>query len=111
MAKSSTKEQPAKSCPSLDHAAMESPHCPWVIGRAYLIRTVTYFALGRLVHLGDKELMLEEASWVADTGRFHEALKSGKLVEVEPFPASLIVGRGAIVDACEWQHALPNIAI
>ena len=90
----------------------EQPPCPpWVIGRAYLIRTVTYFALGRLIWAGDRELLLENASWVADTGRFGEALKTGKLSEVEPFPSQLIVGRGSIVDATEWSHALPVTVI
>ena len=101
----SAKEKP------VDKAAINSPHRPWVIGRAYLIRTVTYFALGRLTHVGDKELVLEEASWVADTGRFGDALKTGRLLEVEPFPAELIVGRAAIVDATEWTHTLPVSAI
>ncbi len=37
------------------------------------------------------------------------ALKTGVLDEVEPYPEGLVVvGRGAIVDACVWPHALPR---
>jgi hypothetical protein len=80
---------------------------PWRVGTAYLIRTVTYFILGRLTEIYELELVLEEASWVADTGRFHEALRTGKLAEVEPFVSAVIGGRDAICDSTEWTHALP----
>lgn len=81
---------------------------PWKLGTSYLIRTVTQYVVGRLVAVHEHELVLEHASWVADTGRFHDALQSGRLNEVEPFPAPVIVGRGAVVDATEWSHALPT---
>lgn len=72
----------------------------WVIGKAYLIRTVTMIQTGRLVKVTDKELVLEEAAWIADTGRFSDALVSLNFTEVEPFPDGLvIIGRGAIIDA------------
>lgn len=78
---------------------------PWNIGKLYLIRTVTNFLLGKLVQVTDQELVLEDCAWVASTGRFAEALKSGKLDEVEPYPdGQIIVGRGALVDACLWAH-------
>ena len=78
------------------------------IGKCYLIRTVTMTELGRLVRITDSDLVLEDASWVADTGRFAAALKDGTLSEVEPFPNEVIVSRGAIVDGAEWPHALPR---
>ena len=72
----------------------------WVIGKAYLIRTVTMIQTGRLVKVTDKELVLEEAAWIADTGRFSDAIVSLNFNEVEPFPDGLvIVGRGAVIDA------------
>jgi len=82
---------------------------PWVIDRNYLIRTVTMTLTGRLVFVGEHELALEDAAWIADTGRFFDALRDGTLSEVEPFPEGrVIVGRGAIVDAAEWSHPLPR---
>jgi len=80
----------------------------WVVGKNYLIRTVTMIQIGRLIRVTEKELMLEKACWVADTGRFSTALKEGTLNEVEMFLNPVIVGRGAIVDATEWTHDLPE---
>ena len=75
---------------------------PWVIGKNYLIRTVTMIQTGRLVAVTQQELVLEDAAWIADTGRFADALRTGKFNEVEPFPdGHVIVGRGAIVDAIQ----------
>jgi len=81
---------------------------PWVVGDAYLIRTVTMTLTGRLREIHAHELVLDDAAWIADTGRFATALKNGTLSEVEPFPGAAIVGRGAIVDACKWTHDLPR---
>jgi len=74
----------------------------WKIGKCYLIRTVTMIQTGRLIKVTDKELVLEEAAWIADTGRFSDALVSLDFSEVEPFPDGfVIIGRGAVIDAVE----------
>ncbi len=82
----------------------------WRIGENYMIRTVTHIQIGTLIGVTDKELMLKDASWIADTGRFEQAVKDGVLNEVEPFPDDeiVIVGRGALIDAVLWQHNLPR---
>lgn len=76
---------------------------PWIVGRNYLIRTVTMINTGRLVEIHDQELVLEHAAWIADTGRFTDNLVSCEFNEVEPFPEGrrVIVGRGAVIDAVE----------
>lgn len=75
---------------------------PWEVGKIYLIRTVTMIDTGRLVAVTPHELILEDAAWIADTGRFADALRSMSFDEVEPFPAGrVIVGRGAIIDAVQ----------
>ena len=79
---------------------------PYQIGSNYLVETVTKYYLGRLVWVGPQELVLEDASWIADTGRYHEALRDGTAAEVEPCPEPVIVGRGAVVDAVLWRKAL-----
>jgi hypothetical protein len=72
----------------------------WDIGENYLIRTVTMIDTGRLVAITAQELVLENAAWIADTGRFADAVEKAEFGEVEPFPAGrVIVGRGSIVDA------------
>jgi hypothetical protein len=74
----------------------------WEIGKIYLIRTVTMIDTGRLVGVTEHELILEEAAWIADTGRFSDAVKKAQFNEVEPFPdGRVIVGRGAIIDAVQ----------
>jgi len=90
-------------------ATKEKKVGPYTIGMKIFIRTVTMIVTGRLVEVHEHELVVEDAAWVADTGRFSAALASGTLSEVEPFPdGRVIVGRGSIVDACEWAHELPR---
>ena len=80
---------------------------PWRVGEIYLIRTVTTYMLGRVVAVGEHEIELEDAAWVACTGRFSNAMKTGDLDEVEPCPdGQWIIGRGAIADAGPWSHGL-----
>lgn len=85
-----------------------APH-PYEVGKNYFIRTVTYHLAGRLVAVLPQELVLDSASWVADSGRFTQALSSGSFNEVEMFPAGacVIVGRGAIADAVRIE-TLPS---
>jgi hypothetical protein len=75
---------------------------PWVVGANYLIRTVTMIDTGRLVAVTPTELVLEDAAWIADTGRFADAVAKAEFNEVEPFPSGrVIIGRGALIDAVE----------
>ena len=61
----------------------------WKVGDCVFIRTVTLYYVGRVVGFSDTEILLEEASWIADTGRFMQALTTGSLSEVEPYPELL----------------------
>jgi|TARA_R100000093_G_C1884402_1_gene55097 hypothetical protein len=83
---------------------------PFEIGKAYLIRTVTHIEIGIVKEVGDTELVLSDCSWIADTGRYHDAIKEGVdvLDEVEPYIDDVIVGRGSIIDATVWRHDLPR---
>jgi hypothetical protein len=77
---------------------------PYKIGAAYLIRTVTMIDTGRVVDVTEHEIVLEDAAWVADTGRFAAALKSCEFSEVEPFPAGrVIIGRHSVIDAVQIE--------
>ena len=74
----------------------------WEIGKIYLIRTVTMIDTGKLVAVTEHELVLEDAAWVADTGRFMQAVEKAEFGEVEPFPnGRVIVGRGSVIDAVQ----------
>ena len=75
---------------------------PWNIGAKYLIRTVTMIDTGILVAVTATELVLEEAAWIADTGRFAQAIAKAEFNEVEPFPKGrVIINRGCVIDAVE----------
>lgn len=72
---------------------------PFEIGASYLIRTLSMIDTGRLVEVHPTELVLEDAAWIADTGRFADAIRKCEFNEVEPFPdGRVIVGRACIVD-------------
>lgn len=75
---------------------------PYKLGAKYFIRTVTMHHTGKLVEVGDKELVLEDAAWIADSGQFTNAIEKGDFSEVEMFPKGrVIIGRGAVIDAVE----------
>ena len=77
----------------------------WQVGEFYVLRTVTMIDVGKLVEVTDNELVLENASWIADTGRWANFLSKGEYDESEPFPdGKVIVGRQAIIDAVIWKH-------
>ena len=70
------------------------------IGQPYLIRTVTMIYTGRVVAVTQHEIVVEDAAWIADTGRFADCLKTGEFLEVEPYPdGQVIIGRGSLIDA------------
>lgn len=100
----------AKALQSLLKGGSESAPSPYQIGQPYFFRLVTHYLTGRVKRVTPKEIVLSEAAWIADTGRFSEALATGKLNEVEPFPQDeeVIIGRGALIDAIRWKHALPT---
>lgn len=80
----------------------------WQTGKSYFIRTVTMHLVGKLESINDKELLLSKASWIADSGRFSQALNTGELNEIEPFKSDVIVNRNSIIDATLWTHELPD---
>jgi hypothetical protein len=83
---------------------------PYGIGDAVFIRSVTYHYTGRISAIYPGEIVLTDAAWIADSGRFHAALATGTVSEVEPYPAGVVISRGAIVDVSPWAHPLPRSA-
>lgn len=81
---------------------------PFKIGANYFIRTVTYFATGKVKAIVGQFLVLEDAAWIADTGRFMEAIMEGKLNEVEPVSVDMFININSITDAFVWEHDLPR---
>ena len=78
-------------------------------GKAVFIRTVTHHYTGRVVSVGPVWIVLSEAAWIADDGRWTNALTKGELNEVEPYPeGEVLIAIGSVVDICAWSHALPR---
>jgi hypothetical protein len=78
------------------------------IGTNIIIRTVTHYYTGLLLGVADGFLHLGNAAWIADTGRWEEALRTGQLSEVEPYPDDCWVSAGAVVDFSPWGFELPR---
>lgn len=81
---------------------------PFKVGDAYFIRTVTYFATGRVKAIVGQFLVLNEAAWIADTGRFSDAIAKGVMNEIEPVEVDMFVNISSITDAFPWGHKLPR---
>ena len=80
-----------------------------LLGKAVFIRTVTYHYLGKFKKRVGNFMQLEKASWVADSGRFSDFLKSGLQAnsEIEPMGTTLI-NTEVIIDITPWRHELPT---
>ena len=77
------------------------------VGECYFFRTVTYHMVGRVIAVIGHYARLSDASWVADSGRFMGAIKSGTLNEVEPV-GEATVNLETVTDFFPWRHALPT---
>jgi hypothetical protein len=53
---------------------------------------------------------LKTAAWIADSGRFMNAIKDGVLSEVEPV-GDAFVNLDTVVDFFPWKHKLPTSQI
>lgn len=82
----------------------------FIIGKNYFIRTVTHHYTGLLISVTDSDIVLTDAAWIADDGRFKQAIAEGKFSEIEPYPDNLpvLINRGSLIDACEFLHPLPR---
>lgn len=78
-----------------------------MIGQKYFFRTVTYHLVGKVQSQVGKFLRLIDASWVAESGRFMQAIKEGKLNEVEPVGVTYI-NLDSVTDFFPWKHSLPK---
>jgi hypothetical protein len=75
-------------------------------GDKVFFRTVTYHLVGEIAQKEGDWIELKDASWVADSGRFHKALADGTLSEVEKVGIAF-VNLNTVTDAFPWTHDLP----
>jgi hypothetical protein len=78
-----------------------------MVGEKFFFRTVTYHMTGRVKKVIGAFLELEDAAWIADSGRFMNAIKEGKLSEVEPVGRAFI-NTNSLCDFFPWKHNLPE---
>ena len=78
-----------------------------MVGKSFFLRTVTYHMVGTVTRTFGQIVQLENASWVADSGRFMDAIKDGNLLEVEPV-GEWYVNMATVTDFGQWKHALPT---
>ena len=78
-----------------------------MVGKSFYFRTVTYHLVGNVKKVMGNFLELKEASWVADSGRFMNAIRDGELSEVEPV-GTAFVNLQSVTDFFNWKHPLPK---
>jgi hypothetical protein len=78
-----------------------------LVGKKLFIRTVTYHMTGKVTKRMGAFIQMEDAAWIADSGRFSDALATAKLNEVEPV-GTMWVNLSSVVDFFPWKHDLPK---
>ena len=99
-----------KDLVAVDEASFEINELDDYVGKKLFIRTVTYHLTGLVDKRIGNFLGLKNAAWIADSGRFMDAIKKGELSEVEPVGEAW-VNLNSIVDMFPWRHKLPDTQI
>ncbi len=67
-------------------------------GEQYFVQTATHYYVGTLADVNDMALLLTDAAWVADTGRFNEFMSGSKPYELEPCgQVPVLISLGAVI--------------
>lgn len=78
-----------------------------MVGGKFFFRTVTYHMTGEVKKIVGHFAYLKDAAWIADSGRFMNAIKDGTLNEVEPV-GDAFINLDTLVDFFPWKHKLPT---
>jgi hypothetical protein len=78
-----------------------------LVGKKWFFRAVPFHLIGKVTKRIGDILELEDACWVADSGRFMQAIKEGKLSEVE-LTGKAFINLKAVCDFYPWRHKLPK---
>jgi hypothetical protein len=73
------------------------------VGKMLFFRTVTYHILGRVVKIMGNIFQLEDAAWIADSGRFMNFIKHAEVNEVEPL-GDWNININSVTDFGVWKH-------
>ena len=91
----------------LDEVRREVNNYEDLVGEKWFFRTVTYHLVGEVKKIVGRFAHLKNASWIADSGRFNEAIKNGTLSEVE-YVGEAFINLDTVVDFFPWTHSLPK---
>ena len=81
-----------------------------LVGGKFYFRTVTYHLTGEVKKIVGRFAYLKMAAWIADSGRFQQAIKDGTLNEVEPV-GDAFINLDTVTDFFPWTHKLPETQI
>ncbi len=86
---------------------------PFEIGKKYFVQTVTQYRLGEVEDIKGKFIIWKAKSvWVADTGRFTNAMKHGfaslELAEIEIYEQRGGTHIDSIVNYMDWNLDIPT---
>ncbi len=77
------------------------------VGKTVFFRTVTNYWVGKIVKRIGSIYQLEKASWIPDTGRFGECIKTGEFKEIE-YVGNWNINFDSVVDFGMWKYSLPT---
>jgi len=77
-------------------------------GDKIFTRTLTYHYIGEVVEDNIDYIVLNNCSWVADSGQFTSCIKEGKLDEVEIIGDDVKILKSNMTDCIPWVHELPK---
>ena len=78
-----------------------------MVGEKFFFRTVTYHLTGKVKKVMGSIIELDDAAWIADSGRFMQCIKDGKVNEVEPVGKAYL-NISSVTDFFPWRHKLPT---
>lgn len=88
------------------------PPVPFIVGKKYLIKTLTAIDLGRLIAITGNFITLDDASWIIKGKTLSDLLCSTNgITASERFRKPVHINVNSIVDATEWELALPKESI
>ena len=92
-----------------DYKSIELDALDDLVGQKWFFRTVTYHMVGKVKTRLGNFLVMEKATWVADSKRFHDCIKNGFSDEAALEPVGdAIINLDSVVDAFPWKHDLPT---
>lgn len=80
------------------------------VGKAYVIKTVTHYYMGTVIHWTPSFVVLKDASEIYETGPLADFFDKGTIKYCECLPDEWCVPTGVITGWGPWPHELPKKA-